>query len=378
MTGGMGDDERAARLALATVVEPGSGQLAQQVAEYGAVEVWGFLRRTSKDSALAERARRHRPAILQHDMQRHGLRFVVPGDLEWPSSLDDLAWSGPVGDVAGGAPFGLWLAGPGDLAAATDRCVAMVGSRAASEVGEVVTSDLAAGVAERLVSVVSGGAYGIDAAAHRGALAAGGGTVAVMAGGLDELYPAGNAALLARVREEHVVVSENPPGQRPSRLRFLARNRLIAALGQATVVVEAQLRSGARNTVAWAHGLNRPVLAVPGSVLSTHSETPNQLIRAGEATLVMTADHILETVSPLSPGAARADAPLIPLDSLTPAQLAVHEAFPARSARSVDELAYEARVTVRECLAALAVLELKGFAEPVDDGRWHLVRSRPG
>ncbi len=366
--------EREGRLALATVIEPGSGQLAAQIAEYGVVEVWHLLLRARTDSPLAERARRYRPAVLHHDMDRHGLRFVVPGDPEWPASLDHLAWSGAVGDVAGGVPLGLWLSGPRDLAVATAISCAIVGSRTATATGEVVASDLAAGVSEQGCSVISGGAYGIDAAAHRGALAAGGVTVAVMAGGLDEVYPAGNSAMLQRIRADGLLVSENPPGQRPSRLRFLARNRLIAALGVATVVVEAQVRSGARNTVAWAHGLQRPVLAVPGPVTSPQSETPNQLIRDGEAVLVAHAGHVMEAVAALAPEPRRSDSPALPLDGLTAMQKAVYEAFPARTAMSVDEVAYESRLRVHECLSALGELHLAGLAGPTEDGRWRLVR----
>ena len=365
--------DRDARLALASVVEPGSGQLLKEVAQFGPAYVWDFLLRTTKESALAERARRYRPRIMAHDMERLGLRFVVPGDPEWPAGLDDLTWSGAVGGVAGGCPFGLWVAGSGNLSRLMEKSVAIVGSRAATAEGEVVTTDLAAGVAEKGWTVLSGGAYGIDAAAHQGALAVGGATVAVMAGGLHDFYPAGNRGLLSRIRDEFVLVSENPPGQTPSRLRFLARNRLIAAMGRATVVVEAQLRSGARNTVAWAHGLQRQVLAVPGAVTSAQSETPNLLIRNGEAALVTCVDHILEAVEPLVPGAERPSEPPLPLDGLTPEEKAVHEAFPARSAMSVDELAYEARVPVRGCVAALTILELRGLAAPTDDGRWRLV-----
>ncbi len=361
-------------MALASVVEPGSGQLLQQVADYGPVAVWEFLQRTTKETALAMRAKRYRALIQQHDMERHQLRFLIPGDTEWPTGLDDLAWSGPVGDVAGGCPLGLWVSGPGDLGALSTRAVAIVGSRSSTDVGEVVATDLGSGVADKGVTVVSGGAYGIDAAAHRGAIAVGGPTVAVMAGGLHELYPAGNLSLLNRIREEFLVVSENPPGQHPSRLRFLARNRLIAALTQATVVVEAQLRSGARNTVAWAHGLQRPVLAVPGSVTSVQSETTNQLIRHGEATLVTCAAHILEMVSPLSAEPVAAQAPLLAIDGLSPMQKSVYEAFPARSPVSVDDLSYEARLRVQDCVAALTAMEFSGLVKPLGDGRWRLVR----
>ncbi len=148
----------------------------------------------------------------------------------------------------------LWAVGPGRLDDVADRAAAIVGTRASTAYGEHVAADLADGLAGRDVAVVSGGAYGIDGAAHRGALAADGLTVAVLAGGIDVPYPAGHAALLRRIREDGLVVTEYPPGMRPARHRFLTRNRLVAALAGATVVVEAGARSGAANTAAWAEG----------------------------------------------------------------------------------------------------------------------------
>lgn len=372
-TATVSDADRAARLALAAVLEPGSGQCLDDVRTRGPVEAWRKLV-ADQSGVLGERARRYRPAVMHHDMKRHRLRFVVPGDPEWPASLDELEWCVPPPQLVGGEPLGVWLSGPGDLRQVSTSAVAMIGSRAATSTGVVVAAELAAGVAEHGVTVVSGGAYGIDAAAHQGALAVGGPTVAVLAGGLDAVYPTGNATLLERIRAEHLLVSESPPGRPPSRRQFLTRNRLIAALAGATVVVEAQMRSGARNTVSWARGLHRQVLAVPGDVLSSQSQTPNQLIRDNEATLVTSAAEILSEIGPLMPEPVRTSAPALPFDALSPDQKAVHEAFPARGPISVDELAYEARVRVRDCLAALTALDLAGLAQPTDDGRWRLVR----
>ena len=157
----------------------------------------------------------------------------------------------------------------------------VVGSRASTAYGEHVASDLSEGLCRRGVAVVSGAAFGIDGAAHRAALAADGCTVAVLAGGLDVPYPAGHSSLMYRIRAAGLLVSEYPPGIRPARHRFLARNRLVAALSGATVVVEAGLRSGAANTAAWARALGRVVCAVPGPVTSSASAGCHALIRGG-------------------------------------------------------------------------------------------------
>jgi DNA processing protein len=180
--------------------------------------------------------------------------------------------------------------------------VAVVGSRASTAYGEHVASEWGAGLAEAGHPVISGGAFGIDACAHRGALAAQGVTVAVMAGGLESFYPPGNSALLERIAHKGAVVSEYPPDAPPSRARFLVRNRLIAALSQATLIVEGALRSGAQNTVSWALSMQRMVCAVPGPVTSAMSVTPHRLIRQGQATLVSSVDQLVSVLS----------APLIP------------------------------------------------------------------
>ena len=169
----------------------------------------------------------------------------------------------------------MWLAGGGDLAELAAQSVAVVGSRASTPYGDTVAAELAAELSESGRSVLSGGAYGIDAAAHRGCLAGRTPTVAVLAGGLDQPYPSGHRPLFDRIAERGVLVSELAPGEHPTRVRFLARNRLIAALTPGTVLVEAAARSGARNTVTWANVLGRIVMAVPGPVTSATSVTPH-------------------------------------------------------------------------------------------------------
>jgi DNA processing protein len=307
-----------------------------------------------------------------------GARFVIPGDEEWPDQLGDLQHCSPV-NRRGGVPPGLWLRGPGHLAALAERSVAVVGSRASTSYGAGVAADLGADLAQQGVTVVSGGAFGIDAAAHRGALAVSGPTVCVLANGVDVPYPAGNTALLSWIAREHLVVSELPPGATPTRVRFLARNRVIAALSQGTVVVEAALRSGARNTATWALECNRVLMAVPGPVHSAMSAAPHLMVRDGLATLVTNAGDVLELVSPAGEHLLpRTAGQVRPTDGFDPGRLAVYEAVPARRRASAGDIALAAGVTLPSCLADLAALELAGFVEAAAGG-WRLapIGSRP-
>ena len=309
-------------------------------------------------------------------MERSRMRFAVPGDAEWPEWLADLGHAEPVAEMRG-APVGLWLRGSGSLAEASSRSVAVVGSRASTPYGDRIAADLAAGLVEAGWTVVSGGAYGVDAAAHRGALAGGGLTVSVQAGGLDQLYPRGNHELLKRIAEHGLLVSEVPPGEHPTRRRFLSRNRLIAALTRGTVVVEAAARSGARNTASWAGSCLRPVMAVPGPVSSATSYGPHRLIRDGEATLVASVDDVLECVSPAGEGIGREPEKQESLfDTLTGPQRAVYEAIPSRGGRSAGEVAVRAGVRVPVALGALASLQIAGLVERRGDGRWGLGERR--
>jgi DNA processing protein len=210
-----------------------------------------------------------------------GGRFLTPDDPDWPAGLNDLCLPSafnPTHDA--GPPFGLWTLGNIPLPPnSTDNHVAIVGSRAATPYGQHVTAQLAGGLAERGWTIVSGGAFGIDVAAHRAALAEGAATVAVLACGVDVAYPFAHKDLFAQIRENGAIVSELPPGTTPQRPYFLARNRIVAALTRATVIVEAGLRSGTLNTARHARQLGRPVLAVPGPVTSAQSAGCHQLIR---------------------------------------------------------------------------------------------------
>ncbi len=370
------DDERAARLALACVIEPGDPEVANLLASFTAAELWKKVRSGRGAEHWVARARAFREREVRLLGERAGLRFVIPGDQEWPQRLADLD---QVDHVAGmrGAPLGLWLRGSASLPEATAQSVAVVGARASTPYGDRIASDLAAGLAEAGWVVVSGGAYGVDAAAHRGALAVGGVTVSVQAGGLDELYPKGNHELLRRVVDNGVLVSEIPPGERPTRRRFLSRNRLIAALARGTVIVEAAARSGARNTASWAGACLRPVMAVPGPVSSATSVGPHRLIRDGEATLVTSVADVLEAVSPMGEEIAPAPEKQMSLfDTLTVQQQAVYEAVPSRGGRSAGEVAVRAGVQIPVALGALASLQIAGLVERRGDGKWGLGERR--
>src|SRR5699024_807250 len=263
------------------------------------------------------------------------------------------------------APHCLWVHGPGPLdQLCGPRSVALVGSRASTPYGEDTAATLAAAFAARGGTVVSGGAYGIDAAAHRGALAADdGATVAVLAGGLDALYPRGNTRLLEQIRERHLLVSEAPPGTAPTRWRFLARNRLIAALSRAVVVVEAAWRSGALSTARLADQLSRPVGAVPGPVTSAASAGCHRLVREQGAVLVTEPAELLDLL-PGGPAAGEGSfARQAELDLLSPSDRRVLDAVPPRSSLTPARIADEVGFAPREVSAALARLELLGLVE---------------
>ena len=306
------------------------------------------------------------------DADRRGLRLLTPEHTDWPAErLHDLGHEQPVC---------LWLRGKGDpslLSAGT--AAALVGSRASTPYGEDVATQLAAELATRGTVIVSGGAYGIDAAAHRGALhAAGGSTVAVLAGGLDRLYPRGNTELLERIAARHLLVSEAPPGTAPTRWRFLARNRLIAALADVTVVVEANWRSGALSTANRAVTLLRPVAAVPGPVTSAASAGCHRLLRETDAVLVTEAQEVAELLPRADPAGDSSFAEQDELDLLDPADRRVLDAVPPRSAIGMARLVVESALPERQVRAALARLELLRYVRTTgEEGAQRIRRVQP-
>jgi DNA processing protein len=293
-----------------------------------------------------------------------GARLLVPGDPDWPVGLDDLGEHGPIA---------LWALAPSGPIPRFDRSVALVGSRSATPYGERVTADAASGLADRGFVVVSGAAMGIDGMAHRSALASKSLTVAVLAGGLDRFYPAQHTELLHRIAREGVVVSEMPCGARPMRERFLKRNRLIAAMSRATVVVEAGIRSGAANTAGHAAELGRGLGAVPGSVYSAASAGAHRLLREYGAVLVRDAADMAELARDPD-GAVMLDG-LDPLPTQRdPDEARVLDALTRRPRRAAD-IAALAGLSIADTSAALGMLSLTGAAAEGPNG-WYRQEPR--
>jgi DNA processing protein len=329
--------ERAARMRLSQLAEPGDERLGRAL---GADSAQGVLARIEGNDRALPGVEHYRSRLgvapLDDSWAGREGRYLIPGDGEWPTQLSAL---GPA------APWGLFVVGA-ELRVAAARSVAVVGARAATQYGLHVASDLATDLASRGWAVVSGGAYGVDAAAHRGALAAPGPTIAALAFGVDVAYPRGHASLFARIRDEGgVLVSEFPPGATPTRPRFLTRNRIIAALTRGTVVVEAAHRSGALNTAAVARRLGRPVLVVPGPVTSAQSVGCHRLARGDDpARIVTDAAEVIEEVGLIGELAPDLEPLARVRDSLDPTSLRVLEAMPSETAITVGDLSVAAGV----------------------------------
>ncbi|MEU5532275.1 DNA-processing protein DprA [Streptomyces sp. NPDC020362] len=367
------DEELVGRVFLARVLEPGDEAGGRWLREFGCGEVVRRLQRGGEPlpgvsgtrwAGLVARAGRAEPERDLEVARAAGMRFVCPGSAEWPGQLDDL------GD---GRPTGLWVRGVPSLRMWALRSVAVVGARACTEYGAHTAASLASGLAERGWVVVSGGAYGIDGAAHRGALAAGGATVAVLACGVDRPYPRGHTALINRIAEQGLVVGELPPGDHPTPSRFILRNRVIAALTRGTAVVEAACRSGSLVTARAAQRLGRFTMGVPGPVTSSLSAGVHELLR-GEATLVTDAAEVVELVGDMGELAPPRRGPVLPRDLLEPAARAVLAALPGNRAAPAEEIARGARTTPDEAIARLYELRALGYVERHGDG-WKLTRQ---
>ncbi len=368
---------RAARAALTGIIEPGDETGGRWLREHGPVEV---LRRLTvpapgPDDTLtgtsAKRLDGYRSRAAAADADRYraaaasvGARLVCPGEGEWPGQLDDL------GDAR---PVALWVRGRANLRLWALRSVAVVGARACTPYGAHMATTLAAGLAERGWVVVSGAAFGIDGAAHRGVLGTGGATVAVLACGIDVAYPRGHAELIGRIAGQGLVVSELPPGSHPTPSRFVLRNRVIAALTRGTVVVEAEYRSGSLVTARCAQRLGRFTMGVPGPATSGLSAGVHELLR-GEGVLVTDADEVVELVGEIGDLAPARRGPVLPKDLLDPVTARVLEALPARRAADARDVAREAATTRDEALARLYELHSLGFVERRGDG-WQLASS---
>ena len=389
-------DEAYARAALTYLAEPADRWLARLVRVSSAAGALDAIKNYSAPGggpprtkagmammAAMERWRTRLPELPAPEdvlaFRQSGIRLVTPQDPEWPGQLADL------GDDQ---PYALWLRGNADLRFNCLRSVAVVGSRAATAYGAYVAAEFSASVAARGMAVVSGGAFGVDAAAHRGALGADGVTIAVLACGVDTPYPAAHAELFDAIAAQGALVSEWPPGRQVSRLRFLVRNRVIAALATGTVVVEAAARSGALNTARHARDLNRRLMAVPGPVTSDLSAGCHQIIREWQGTLVTSAAEVIEHLSPVSalptaeagpaeagePPARRQAPPVLPRDQLDVDSARVLDALPRRGGMGTVRVAQRAGLAPANTATLLGQLATGGFVERCDDG-WRLRRA---
>jgi len=364
--------ERVARVALSRLSEPGDVRLTTLVGRLGADRVYELLR-DEQDVAgvytdVAARLRGLDPERELAEAATKGIRFVCPEDEEWPRDLDDLDRAEPLQE-RGGAPLGLWVKGARRLDETCRSAAAVVGSRSATTYGASVASDLAAHVAEHGVSVVSGAAFGIDQAAHRGALAVKGLTVAVLACGVDRAYPSAHRNLLDYIADTGLVVSELPPGCAPTRVRFLSRNRVIAALARGTVVVEAAVRSGALNTANWTTRLNRVLMGVPGPVTSAPSQGVHELIRIRGAALVTRGEDVLELLAPSGSFLSEVPrAPVLVTDRLGDRERRVLDAVPVSRPAGEDSIARTAGVGEPDVRAVVERLAGLGLVEQTSAG----------
>lgn len=368
----MSDEELLARVRLNHAVEPGDIKVADAVAAVGPVGALDMVLSDERRPALADRARAVDPDRVLAVARHQGIRFVTPDDDEWPAQLDDLGHGQAVQSL-GGIPVGLWVRGPMSLAGLADS-VAVVGARSATTYGFHVATDLAADLVRSSVPIVSGGAFGIDVAAHRGALAADGITVAVLACGVDRAYPVAHRELIDHLARHHAVISEAPLGSSPTKVRFLSRNRLIAGLTRGTVVVEAAIRSGALNTAHWADQLSRVLMGVPGPVTSATSQGVHNQIRMGHATLVASGADVLELVGapgehllPVPRGPSR------PHDALGLHEVRVLDAVPVGQGASSESIGRIAGVSRVEADQILWELARSGLVSEEVDG-WRLAR----
>ncbi|PQZ92362.1 DNA-protecting protein DprA [Arthrobacter sp. MYb227] len=398
-------DEKLARAGLTRIIEPNDQTGTALIEILGAVEAYSLVcnhtgpapahtqqqiadlldanganKATLRLNAGLERWRARANNTNPHaDLQlikNMGGGILTPTDPNWPQGFESLQLA---------APIALWYRGNANTQVLHDpkTLLAIVGSRDATEYGRTITAEISAGLVTKGICIVSGGAYGIDAKAHEAALAedpplgtdpSRPNTIAVMAGGLDRLYPAGNEDLLFRIHRHGLLIAEVAPGTTPSRWRFLQRNRLIAALCAATIVTEARWRSGALSTAHHAAEMGRDVGATPGSIYSANSAGCHRLIREGAATLITDATEALELLGTLhdQPTPEEANPTKEPdrrdHDDLTIQDMLLLDALPTRNARTVDELASRAGLGIGSILGGLTRLTTRGLTERKDNG----------
>ena len=369
---GLGHDARVARATLLRVSEAAT-PLVHHVRAHGVEATLADIRAGALIPGVDVAALKSRLAEAdgERDLEQAAAadaRLVCPGDDEWPALLDDLV-------RIDADCFGLWVRGPERLEEVVARSVAIVGTRTPTAYGEHVAGELSAGLADRGWTVVSGLAYGIDGAAHRAALAAGGTTVGVLACGIDVVYPHGHRSLVARVADQGLVVSEYPPGAAPQRHRFLVRNRIIAALTLGTVMVEAARRSGARSTLNHARDLLRYTMVVPGPVTSAMSDGCHVALREVAGSVVVTrTDEVIEQCGHLGELADPLSGPVRPRDRLGPLIRRVFDAVPVMRAAPAERIAVTACVNAEVVEPSLVALQAIGLVERLPEG-WRMSRA---
>ncbi|QSB06214.1 DNA-processing protein DprA [Natronoglycomyces albus] len=375
------DEPRWALAVLSALIEPGDRDLDDLLGEHGLERTLGLIQegtvphrlRQQTSSKLAGTNLARLAAEVCASTKRCGARLAVPSDADWPQRLRDLLILSDESEMYTRPPRCLWVRGEGRLAEVADRSVAIVGSRNSTPYGDHVAAELAYDLAKRGWPIVSGGAIGIDQAAHDGTLAAGGPTVAVFANGLDQTYPKRGAGLFDRIRRQGLLLSEWPPGTRPHRHRFLIRNRVIAALSAGTVVVEAELRSGARHTARLAAELDRPLMFTPGPVTSARSAGVHQLARdPWGARLVTRAEDVIEDISGEVSVPMRTSTR--PRDSLDEASHRVLDCFQAGFVVSPRDISQQSGIPLAAVNISLRDLQKLGWVEQRDN-RWRMVRT---
>ncbi|MFE3797576.1 DNA-processing protein DprA [Nocardia tengchongensis] len=376
--GGCADERRLAWVYLSRVVEGPCAALSGLIESVGVLEAARAVRECALPEVLRGPTELRRGVDRAEadlaQIERLGGRVVTPDDGEWPAwRMLGLGQLDPGHDADAAVPLVLWVRGKRSLVEATERSIAVVGARCSTGYGNHATGEIAGELAARGWTIVSGAAFGIDGMAHRAALAMGGMTIAVLACGPDRPYPVQHDHLLGEIAERGLVVTEYPPGTSPRKHHFLARNRLIAGLADGVVVVEAGVRSGARNTVKWCRRLGRPAMAVPGPITSAASLGCHRMIREGEAFIVTRAEDILDEAGPLRlslPGAV----PPNPEDNLSGDEALVFAALPGTGSRLPRAVVTDTGLPLPTVRATLSALEIAGLVA-CDSNGWY--RTHP-
>ena len=288
-------NEARARLILFSIIQPADPFWSYEINQRGGISVYhriisgNYYLKQQDISKLQQQIMQRQVKDLELEISKAGGVFITPEDNDWPISLADLATP----------PIGLVIAGDRSVLLKLDKSISIVGSRQPTNYGLQLSYSLASQASLAQLVVVSGGAYGIDTASHQGALSVGGLSIAVLAGGINRLYPLENQKLFKDITKSGLLISEVMPNTESKPYRFLIRNRLIAALSRSTVVVEAKFISGSIRTARDAAEIFRPVFAIPGPVTSPLSEGCHRLIAERVADIATSLDEILEVITPL-------------------------------------------------------------------------------